>query len=433
MLIIQPNQEQTAEVEYAGKHPDIFSTYLASELVRRLAHASFEHGALDAFRADLNVQSLAEPHDPGRVTPLIVNIGGQLIIPDAVSLRDIARQTVEDRLEASGYFRHGDFSREEITISLDGITSQSPNLNGTTQTNSWADSCNVQGHYIANPFGLQGTFPSLILAKDVDKILDRLGKEEFLNLRSDGKVELTITYTSNGFDVTNIDVAIAHEGERVDKQAVAAQIRTALQEKYRHDPEVGSASPRYQSLVTTSLEVNPGGVFNVYFLQGDSGASKAKDSVIITGGLYGLGTDAVWGKCLYKSSSLALPYAFALSRVVCDVVLEEFPDFKGQVVSSHPHFASVTVKPAYGRESSRVQLVDIDPRFQLVPGLVGRINTALKQLPSDRASIGALLSLGVNPESYDIFNDPRGFHEPTKPWKTRNEKLTAAFREAYTR
>src|SRR3989344_638234 len=96
------------------------------------------------------------------------------------------------------------------------------------------------------------------------------------------------------------------------------------------------------------ISINHGGDFNHYFVNADSGISGKKDSVIVTSGLHQLGTDGIWGKCLYKASSVAIPYAFALSRAVCEATTAKF--------------ASVGVYTKYGQKQAGLFLADIDSR-----------------------------------------------------------------------
>src|SRR3989338_7578932 len=161
------------------------------------------------------------------------------------------------------------------------------------------------------------------------------------------------------------------------------------------------------------ISINHGGDFNHYFVNADSGISGKKDSVIVTGGLHQLGTDGVWGKCLYKASSVTIPYAFALSRAVCEAI--------------GANFASVKVYARYGQEQAELFLEAIDPKYERVRS---EINNALKTLPRDRDGIRNILNMKVNLITYGKFNDVREFHEPTKPWKYYNPQLVDSLTSA---
>ena len=134
--------------------------------------------------------------------------------------------------------------------------------------------------------------------------------------------------------------------------------------------------------------------------------SKVKDAVIITGGLHQLGTDAIWGKCLYKASSTLIPYAFALSMAVCEI--------------TGAGYASVEAYAQYGQTEARLQLQDIEPQYER---LRKEINNALTRLPRDRDGVRQITGMPLSIQSYRLFNDVGGFHDMTKPWKRRNKQL----------
>ncbi|MBI4153136.1 hypothetical protein HY497_01315 [Candidatus Woesearchaeota archaeon] len=395
-IVISSGHKETAEVEFRGRHPDIFCSYLAAALVKRLAIESDRVSALDRFRADLNVQLLGEKARDDGITPIRINVGGQLKIPE-VALEEIVREEAIDLLQHGGYLDYtGDFARDALRIDVDGITPQSILLNGTTSHNRFADSCVVYGHYIAFPFGEQGTFPSLIIAQRIDQAVDHIRRRELPELRPDGKVHITIERHEDGYHVTDAYISVSHGKDADVNGRVASRIREL-----------------FSTLRSSTLDVDKGGKFDMYFVQADAGVSKAKDGVVVTGGIHQIGTDAVWGKCLYKASSIALPYAFALSRVVCE--------------ATGARFASVGVYAQYGGEA-RIQLQDVDPAFesQRKP-----INDALSRLPKTRDEIAALVGLETSIQSYQLFNDVGGFHGENKPWKRDNPELRERFKEHY--
>tara|TARA_Y100000310_G_C20627736_1_gene786904 strand:+ start:387 stop:1604 length:1218 start_codon:yes stop_codon:yes gene_type:complete len=401
-IIIEPGHLQTAEVEFAGKHPDIFSTYLAASLVERLAIEINGKGRIDGFRADLNVQSLARPIDLEGTTPIVVNIGGQLAVPNSINLEDLARDTTCELLSNSGLFRDEDYGPDFLDVNLEGITSQSPNLNPTTLSNRFADSCVVYGHYIAPPHGIDGTFPALVIAQEIDQHLNVLLKDTIPDLRPDGKVHVSVRYTEDGhYQVERVNISIAHSLD-IDPD-FRDQVKSELTKRLY-----------YHKLEDAEVIVNDGGLFDVYFLKADSGVSKAKDGIVVTGGIHQLGTDAVWGKCLYKASSTLLPYVFSLSKVVAE--------------ASGARYASVGAYCEYGSREAQIQLCDLDPK-------VGydreRINSALQHLPKDRDTIRGLTGLQPELRSYLHFNDIPNFHSPIQPWKFHSGTLATLFGEFY--
>ncbi|HLL60171.1 MAG TPA: hypothetical protein VK338_00480, partial [Candidatus Nitrosocosmicus sp.] len=161
-----------------------------------------------------------------------------------------------------------------------------------------------------------------------------------------------------------------------------------------------------------NFNVNNGGDFNVFFLQADSGVSKAKDDVIITGGIHQLGTDRVWGKCMFKASSTLIPYTFALSKVICDV--------------TGAKYASVSGYSHYGRELAFFQLQDLDSEHE---NMRGDINKALDRMVRDRDGIRNILGMPVTVETYKAYNDVTNFHSAEKPWKRGNKELEEMFRK----
>src|SRR3989338_6580928 len=111
----------------------------------------------------------------------------------------------------AGYFLHGDFHPDLIAIDTKGIKSQSPNLNGTTQQNKFADTCVVYGHYISEPFGISGTFPSLAIANQIDKALEEIVISNAIpELRPDGKVHVSVVREESGFRVQDVYLSISH-------------------------------------------------------------------------------------------------------------------------------------------------------------------------------------------------------------------------------
>ena len=340
------------------------------------------------------MQLLGEESRDG-VTPIRINVGGQLKIP-ALPLEMIVREEVIDLLQHGGYFDGTDFARDAVAVDVRGVTPQSILINGTTHKNKFGDSCVAYGHYITDPFGLQGTFPSLIIGQRIDQAVDRIRRIELPELRPDGKVHVTIERQSDGYRVAGAYISVAHAKDADVNEHVASRLREFL--SYLH---------------SSAIDVDKGGKFDVYFVQADAGVSKAKDGVVLTGGIHQIGTDAVWGKCLHKASSIALPYAFAVSRAVCKI--------------TGARFASVGVYTQYGGEA-QVQLQDIDPAFE---NERGRINDALSRLPTTRDEIAALVGLETSIKSYQLFNDVGGFHADNKPWKQHNIQLNELLKVHY--
>lgn len=403
-FIFSESHKETAEVEFGKKHPDVFGSHLASKYVELLAEIANADGKIGAFRSDLSVQAYATSNfREGTATPIRINIAGQLVTPIAVNsqLESAASRATHNLLEQAGYFMHGDYSSERTSINLEGITSQSPNLNGTTQKNLFADSCVVYGHYIAQPFGINGTFPSLAVGQDIDKSLDKaLQHGEIAELRPDGKVHVTVEHTGNGFTINKVYLSAAMQ-KGFDNSAKQKVITSILK------------NTTFKALKDAEFTVNAGGSFNVYFLAADFGMSKVKDCVIITGGLHQLGTDAVWGKCLYKASSTLIPYAFALSRAVCE--------------ATGAKYASVAAHSEYGHAEATLQLQEIEHEHER---LRKQLNSAMEKLPRDRDGIREITGMPVTIESYRLFNDVGGFHEMTKPWKRRNGQLERELKKA---
>jgi hypothetical protein len=385
-IIISDSHREIAESEFIGRHPDTFSSQLAARLTLALAEQHNQQ-EISAYRADLNIQSLGSLR-AGEAW-IKVNIGGQLQIPQRVDVVQAARAATLDALEQAGYFRDGDFAAERTVIDVSGTTGQAPELNATTQQNRFADSCVVYGHYIAPPHGIQGTFGSLIIAKEIDEAVRELHTATSA-LRPDGKVHVVTRHTAEGPIAEEVYLSTAHAHGRRDEAIGLVKERLA-------------ALP---SLASASISVNAGGDFDTYFLKADSGVSKAKDDVIITGGIHQLGTDRVWGKCLYKASSTLIPYSFALARAVCE--------------ATGAAYASVRAASQYGQEGTLLQLQEIDPAYEHLRKL---INRSLQRAPRDRDSIREIVGLPVNIESYRLFNDVRGFHGDEKPWKRRNALL----------
>lgn len=386
-MIVGEGIRQTAEVEFNPAHPDVFSTNVAAQTVLGLAREVDKLGDLNSFRADINVQTLGGPQTLQGTTPVRVNIGGQLVLPEGVSLQDVAHDAVISTLARAGYLSDGDFGRDALFLSLDGLTSQSPNLNGTTNKNKFADSAVAYGHYLAEPFGLQGTFPGLILGQRVNNRLVQLTKEHDW-LRHDGKVHVTTEFTQDGPVITGVYVSVAHARNVPDN--FRNIIKLAIGEEF--DGQFG--------IDTAQIDVNAGGDFNVYFVQADAGVSKVKDGVIVTGGLHQIGTDAIWGKCGYKASAVTLPHAFAVARAICD--------------ATGAQFATISAYSEYGRGEIVLQLQDIDPQYEC---LRRGINNGLQHLPSDRDGIRSAVGLGISLDYYNAYNDVSGFHDSQRPWK----------------
>lgn len=391
-IIITSGHTQTAEVEFINGHPDVLSSRIAAEIVNALA-SKCSASELEFLRVDINVQSLAQPFKSGEPTGIVINVGGQITSPIKVDIAELAHSTVIKVLEQSGYFAENHFSPKSLTVNTDGITTQSANLNPTSRTNKFADSCVVYGHYVTEPYGLQGTFPSLILGKRIDETLFKLQKQVLEELHADGKLHITISYTNEGYAIEEIIVTTSHAEEMNDNLREKVKF-----ELVKHLPELKQ--------VADIVSVNPGGNFNIYYLQADSGVSKTKDNVIVTGGIHQLGTDAIWGKCLFKASSTAIPYAFALSRVVAEV--------------TGASYASVRVFARYGQQDVLIQLEEIDSK---VEKLRNKINNALNKLPKDRDAIRKIVGIEVTHQTYRNWNDIEGFHDDNKPWKQHNKDL----------
>ncbi len=391
-LIFAPGHLEIAEVEFQPAHPDIFCSYLSAAFVRSLADMIDREGKnLEEFRADVNVQaSYSSCGIEETIKKFNFNISGQINLPRTVflDLEDVAKIEIKHLLENAGYEKGMDF--DEIHVSRRGTTNQSIHLNGTSRENKFADSCVVYGHYIAPPFGIDGTFASLRLAQLIDReIHNRVN--DFRDIRPDGKVHITLRHSERGYEVERVYLSIAH-GEEIDKEAIAHHVR-----------KITGVNP--------SVLVNAGGDFSKYFLAADSGVSKAKDDAIITGGLHGIGTDRVWGKCLYKASSTLISYAFALSRAVCEAI--------------GARYSSVAVYAEYGQRDATLVLQEIDPLHEKQRV---EINKALENLLRDRDSIREILEMPVNIETYRLFNQPGKFHDMNMPWKKYNPKLVEAIR-----
>lgn len=400
-IILSEGHKEHGEVEFGKKHPDIFSSYLAARLVERLAFISFIEGYLKQFRADLSVQSYAAGAPAERITRM--NIAGQLAVPSSswAALEVIVREEAIYLLDEAGYLRDEGFTTARLHVDVEGVIGQTPNLNSTTLQNRFADTCVVYGHYIASPFGINGTFPSLELARQIDQSLDKVLKEgEIPELRPDGKVHVSVRYTGEGFvpEKVYLSVATAKDTSRNFRQKVKEGILRKV---------------NFPGLENAQWEINGGGNFTAYFLNADFGVSKAKDDVIITGGIHQLGTDRVWGKCLYKASSTLVPYTFALSRAVCEI--------------TGAGYASVGAYSQYGQPEALLQLQEIDPRQE---NMRREINRAFTSLPRDREGIRDLTEMPIVNESYRSFNDVGGFHESNKPWKRRNARIERALQKA---
>lgn len=418
-----------AEVEFFPKHPDVYSTAVAANLVQRFAEIAERRDQLQGFRADLNVQSAVRPPSKqsleGRSSrPFMIHVGiaGQLMIQDHTPLEEIARDVVTTTLQQAGYFRDGDFHPNYVLVDIRDITPQGLALNGTTKQNRFADSCTVHGHYIASPYGIDGTFPSLGIASVIDRLLSSYFQES-PEARPDGKVHVTVRYTPQGFvcdDPNGVYISLAHKKGATPEffHAVRAYLAENLS--------------RYH-VSRDAIAVNAGGEFAEYFLPVDAGVSKVKDSVIATGGVHQHGTDAIWGKCLWKASSTLYPYAYALARAVCEV--------------THAQYASICLHARHNQELAAVQIEDLDPALanydtRELGRLRERMTHALSRersafeatpIPLDRDGIRDILGMPVTLETYRLFNDPQGFHDPEKPWKLRNEELNDRVSTAFLR
>ncbi|MBC8500329.1 MAG: hypothetical protein H8D38_01035 [DPANN group archaeon] len=398
-IIMTPDHKTTAEVEFSRRHPDIFATTLVARIVDSLAEKSDEFGKINKFRADLNAQVGALGTN-GDLTQLSVSVAGQLIIPDAIDLHSAVVDEVDNLLSDSGYDSFG-FSNGIVDI--EKITSQAPAINGTTNSNKFADSCVVTGHYIQEPFGINGTFPALALGKAIDNTLEKIiSDKDISELRPDGKVHITIRYGENDFTVEDVYLSVSHEQNPTN--GFRERVKEAI-----------ISNNGYSDLFReTKWYINAGGDFSHYFVQADAGVSKVKDGVIINGGVHPLGTDGVWGKCLYKVSSTLIPYMFALSRTVSELL--------------GASYASVTGVARYGQRDATFQLEEIDSLFEYHRQ---SINEVLKRVPRSRDEIREVLRMPVNRETYRLFNDVSGFHNQDKPWKKSNSELLQIFKNNY--
>jgi hypothetical protein len=386
-LIIEPGHVETAEAEFAG-HPDVFSSIVAARSVYDLAIGAGKEGVGD-FRADLTVQAHSIP--PRKEKPGVkMKFAGHLNIPEDMthSLNGFIREVVLGTLREFGY----DFNQRDLEISTKALSNQGAILNSLSRQNVFVDSCGCYGHYVAPPFGIDGTFPSLAIARKIDGELGSM-RDKIPELRPDGKVHVTAKYLEDGFSIERVYLSVAHK-----RELPTLRIEEKLVEKI---PELEGAE----------ILINAGGEFNQYFLPIDSGVSKAKDGVMITGGIHQIGTDGVWGKCLQKASSVALPYSFALARAVCE--------------ATGTTYSSVGVFPEHGQREAAIRLQEISPdREYLRP----EIDARLAAVPRDKEGIRELLGMPVTIDTYRTFNDPLNFHAPDKPWKARNEKLIGALR-----
>lgn len=425
-IIITPGHTEITESEFIGRHPDTFSTVLAAATVKEIAGltdlshfptwlGSLWYGeyinTLEQLRADIHMQVVALDEISG-ITPIRITVGGQVNTPMELAgkeyLDSLVRNEAAKLLENAGYFSEH-YSPAHIEVDTRGIGSQSPNLNCTTRNGKFGDNCVVYGHYISEPFGIDGTFSSLVIGKQIDNTIDNLVRSGTVpDLRPDGKVTVTVVYDTGGFLVKDITLSVAHRRNPNPEYKVVVK------------DEVRKVISRYRGGENASINVNQGGDFDVYFLKADYGTSGKKDHVIITGGKHNLGTDGVWGKCLHKSSSIAIPYAFALSRPVCDI--------------TKANFASVRVNPRYGgpeeRLKTQIGLEEIDSRYEHLRGTLDKAFETLQLNPFD---IRHILKLGDYFSAYALFNDVRNFHNPNQPWKKVNTAVESQLLAALER
>ena len=246
-IILTPGHIEVAESEFIGRHPDTLSTCLVADLVDSIAAAThtknsgfmlnFKSGevpqltdsqsgeyvmaaglpyGLEKLRVDLSAQVSALNAINIPPVPVRVNVAGQVTAPDlkAGELEEIIFEDVTNVFRDAGYFLHGDFNPDFIVVDTKGIKSQSPNLNGTTHQNKFADSCVVYGHYIREPFGIDGTFPSLAIAKSIDQTLKEIVLTNSIpSLRPDGKVHVSVVRKPDGFRVRDIYISVAHASD----------------------------------------------------------------------------------------------------------------------------------------------------------------------------------------------------------------------------
>lgn len=398
-MIIQPGKQETSEIEFTPRHPDIFSSYLAAQVVLSLAERINTFGgqtALERYRADLHVQIKTSDNSPDHVTPIIISLAGQVNLPREVSLDEVVYEEA-GRLLTQARYDPNEFRISEINLA--GVTVQSPNLNGTTHVNAYADSAKVHGHYIVSPIGRSRTFPSLIYAQAVNSAIDSFLVAYPNILRPDGKVHVTGTYAQKGFQPERVFISLSHAPGTLPRDVSEIVV-----------PEISRlfTTGEYQ---LPDVLVNDAGPFDVYFVRADAGTSKAKDAVMISGGNGHQSTDGIWGKGLFKASSVLFPYTFALSRVICDV--------------TGAQFVSVSAYGEYGqRDAHLIQVEAIDPACV---SKIDAVNAALKRMPHDRDTIRQLLNMPVTIETYRQFNDIDNFHGDN-PWKNPSKELYSHFR-----
>ncbi len=428
----------TAEYELAG-HPDVFSSTLAAKVVKALAletakyESDGEHKLLEAFRADINVQTTTPSYKPKGITPITINLAGQVNLHKQINLEEVVRDTAMQLLTDLHYFdatagKRKAFSSEKVKINVAGIGKQSPLLTRATAQDLFADSCTVKGHYITGAQAINGTYAPLIIAQRTGKALFDLVKGSAFNgsngdgndgamndatdtkrypLHADGKVHITAKNTIEGYAIEEIKVSVSHDGELtpLTRSEIISEINRRVQE----------TRVRSTTLPKDYFSLNSDAGFNVYFVQADAGVSKVKDAILITGGLDTIGTDAVWGKCMYKASSILLPYAFALSRAIA--------------THFNANYVSVTARSRHNNPHAVLQLGEIDSKYE---SKREAINNTLAQLPTTIPDIRYLTGLKVTPESYTRWNDPLHFHTLNKPWKAPNNELDARFKRVYT-
>ncbi|MFC2133803.1 hypothetical protein ACFLTH_04235, partial [Bacteroidota bacterium] len=376
------------EKEFADKHPDVFASTLAANTVVNLAEQCDNIGFLDDFRSDLNFQIGAQTDENG-LYHLNVSVAGQVNIPTEIDLKDSIEVEVNKLLDKSGY---RDFGFYNGLVDIKKVTSQAEELNETTRKNKFGDSCVPVGYHIASSYVLNGTFPGLAIANDIDASIDKILKNgDIEELRPDGKVhvvtkDIVKKNKISGFSLEYVNISIAHDEE------LPAGFREEVRKK------IIEYSNGYKDMLSqVEMDINAGGSFIHYFVQADSAVNKVKDAVIINGGKMGIGSDAFWGKCLYKASSTMIPFSFLLAKTISDVIHKN---------------VSITGLSMIGQEREAMFFLE-----EIYPDVNDRVKNNIdrileEELPTTRNDLMDYLGIPrpVNIESYRLLNDVQGFH-----------------------
>lgn len=382
---------RVGEVELRG-HPDVLGSGIVDELVHGLAETAHNARQLPQYRADIcaQVSALERCADKPDVIPVAVSLRGQIVVPDGVNVAQIAHEAAVGEFDRVGHFRNGVFHPDAVIVDA-RFARQSPDLNATTSGNAFGDSGTYIGHYYAEPYGIAGTTPPLIIGQQVDRWLGEL-VDQFPIVR-DGKVETRIHFVDGGYVVDDISIAVAHL-RNVDPK-LYEQIQVIIQERAG---AAGYGEPR--------IRVNPGGVFDNP-IGGDAGVNGKKDGVLLHGGHEPLGTDGFYGKDFAtKASSTATPWAFALSRAVAE--------------ATGSRYSSVTVEAEYSGVAQPF-LSEIDHNLA---DLGPAVTAGIRSLPTDRDGIQQVLGLKPNEIiTYRTRGGTHDFHRPDQPWKRHNPEI----------